>query len=601
MFKSKHKEINYVVATLYKAAFFAAMIGRLSSSLCNTLNSILVGQFMGTDELAAISLLSPVLNVSSAASSLIGMGAGFLGAFYIGDSDRRRINGVYTISLGLAAIAGLLFTLVFIVGAPKIVSILGAVEGDIHNYAVDYLRGVGIGMIPSFMYCALATMIPLDESSPLVLHTGLVLAVVGVASDLVMLVVLKTGIFSIGLSSCFAYIVALIMLSQHYFKPGNTLHIIRPDNLRSEVLRYIKAGLQHAAKWIIPAAASIVVNSILLSAGGSAALAANGVLGSVSSLVLTFAYGADGVMFTFLSRFRGEKDKKAMCKTLTSAIKTCSLFSVLSMVVVIIFAPLFCMLFGIGSGTSMSYGKFALYCFAISMLPRPVTILFATIQDVMERMHTSMLCSLLSDLILIVPLTYIMSHLWGVGGAFAASAVAQFLMAGIYLAFIAFKGKKGISPENWFMFSKSWDDDGKELSFFMDDDADHYMHAVRHIAAFCESNGLDSKTSNRLMLCAEEISELILENTRKKDEYENIDFRCMQDKDCVYLRLKFVGSPYNPLTDVKAMGTANMKLIQTITDSQDYSFGMGLNVVILRYHIPGAKSESDSGAQPAMA
>ena len=174
-------------------------------------------------------------------------------------------------------------------------------------------------------------------------------------------------------------------------------------------------------------------------------------------------------------------------------------------------------------------------------------------------------------------------------------------MAGIYLAFIAFKGKKGISPENWFMFSKSWDDDGKELSFFMDDDADHYMHAVRHIAAFCESNGLDSKTSNRLMLCAEEISELILENTRKKDEYENIDFRCMQDKDCVYLRLKFVGSPYNPLTDVKAMGTANMKLIQTITDSQDYSFGMGLNVVILRYHIPGAKSESDSGAQPAMA
>lgn len=600
MFKSKHRKSSYVVATVYKIVFFATMVGRLSGSLCNTLNSILVGQFMGTEELAAISLLSPVLNVSSAVASLIGMGASFLGAFYLGDSDRRRINGVYTIALGLAAAAGLFFTLIFTLGAPKIVSILGAVDGNIHNYAVDYLRGVGIGMLPNFLYCALATMIPLDESSLLVLHTSLVLAVTGVASDLVMLVVLKTGIFSIGLSSCFAYIVTLIMLSLHFFKPDNTLHIIRPDNLRSEVHRYIKAGLPHAAKWIIPAAASVVVNSLLLSTGGSAALAANGVLGAVSSLVLTFAYGADSVMFNFLSRFRGEKDKKAMCKTLTSAIKTCSLFSVLSAVVVIIFAPLFCMLFGIGSGVAFNYGKIALYCFAISMLPRPVTILFATIQDVMERIHISMRCAMLGDLVLIVPLAYLLSIIWGVGGVFAAAAVSQFLTAGIYLALIALKTKKGISPENWFMFSKDWDDNGKELSFFLDDDADHYMHAVRSIAAFCESNGLDSQTSNRLMLCAEEISSLILENTRKRG-YENIDFRCMQDSDCVYIRLKFVGNAYNPLIDVNAIDTENMKLVQSITDSQEYNFCMGLNVIILRYHTPGAKSASGDNAQPAMA
>ena len=132
--------------------FFPILFGTFFQQLYNTADAVIVGQFVGTQALAAVggatgSLINFFVNL------FVGLASGttVVIAQAYGAHDAESVGGTVHTSVALALAAGLGLTAVGVAAAPWALSAMGT-PADIMDFALIYLRVYMLGTIPSFLY-----------------------------------------------------------------------------------------------------------------------------------------------------------------------------------------------------------------------------------------------------------------------------------------------------------------------------------------------------------------------------------------------------------------------------------------------------------------
>ena len=116
-----------------------AIIAMTASSLYNMVDSIFIGQGVGAMAISGIAITFPLMNLSAAFGSLVGVGAATLVSVKLGQRDydtaRRVLGNVVDLNVGL----GLLLTIVALTFLDPILYFFGASENTI-PYARDYMQ-----------------------------------------------------------------------------------------------------------------------------------------------------------------------------------------------------------------------------------------------------------------------------------------------------------------------------------------------------------------------------------------------------------------------------------------------------------------------------
>ncbi len=123
-----------------------AILGQLIVGLYSFVDSIYVGQMVGTDAMSAVSAASPFVLINNAIAVLLGIGSGSVLSRAIGDRDKKTIDSIMG---NLALLVILLSSLVMVVGflfAPIFLKLSGT-RGDVLQMGVSYLRTVYLGSI----------------------------------------------------------------------------------------------------------------------------------------------------------------------------------------------------------------------------------------------------------------------------------------------------------------------------------------------------------------------------------------------------------------------------------------------------------------------
>ena len=123
-----------------------AILGQFIVGLYAFVDSIYVGQMVGTDAMSAVSAASPFVLVNNAIAVLVGIGSGSVLSRAVGKKDQETIDKIMG---NLAFLVILLSSLVMLVGitfAPKLLSLSGA-SGEVLEMGVSYLRTVYLGSI----------------------------------------------------------------------------------------------------------------------------------------------------------------------------------------------------------------------------------------------------------------------------------------------------------------------------------------------------------------------------------------------------------------------------------------------------------------------
>ena len=131
------------------------LIGNLAQQLYNTVDSIVVGRYIGDTALAAVGTAGPILNLLLVLFMGVATGASILSAQFFGAKDRPTLNKVVGCAIVLTFASGILMMIVGYFASPALISMVEPPK-NVADGAIIYLQIIFIGILGGAMYNILA-------------------------------------------------------------------------------------------------------------------------------------------------------------------------------------------------------------------------------------------------------------------------------------------------------------------------------------------------------------------------------------------------------------------------------------------------------------
>jgi putative MATE family efflux protein len=168
------------------------LIGNVFQQFYTMVDSIIVGNFVGTQALAAVGIAFPVIFLMISLTMGLTMGTMVLVAQYFGAKDFVKVRAAVDTGYIILFWAGLLMSIVGVLSTDAILRLL-RVPADVFADASAYLRIIFSGLLGMFGYNAISAILRGLGDSKTPLYLLIAASVANVALDLLFVVVFKWG------------------------------------------------------------------------------------------------------------------------------------------------------------------------------------------------------------------------------------------------------------------------------------------------------------------------------------------------------------------------------------------------------------------------
>ncbi len=415
MIKNLNQPIDLTVGTPWKGLLkftLPMLIGNIAQQLYSTVDSIVVGKYIGDNALAAVGSALPIVNLFLVLFIGISAGASIMVAQYVGAKNRESLSHTIGSSITATAIACVILIAAVLPFLEKIVVLLKTpteIQTDCYNYLAISLIGImgmayynilsgllrGLGdSFAALVYLLVATAINVFLDIYFVADWGLNMGVAGVA--------LATIVAQI-VSSILCYIRLTKM--KEYYDFG--VRYLKPKAYFIKTL--VKLGLPAGLTQAIFSSAMIIVQS-LTNQFGSELIAANVIVMRVDGFAMmpNFSFG------TALTTYAGQNIGAKKLDRVKQGAKQGTLMAVLCSatvtLVILIFGKY---LMGMFTDTPelIEKSQYIMTILAAGYIAVAVTQSLSGIMRGAGDTMTPMWISLITTVIIRVPLAYGISYL----------------------------------------------------------------------------------------------------------------------------------------------------------------------------------------------
>ena len=247
------------------------ILGNLLQQLYNTVDSIIVGNYVGSNALAAIGSSTSLVYLLIAFSQGVSVGAGVVISQRLGQKNKEGVQTSVHTALALAGILGIILTVGGILFSKEILLWMNTPE-EVLTDAVTYLRLYSAGMVFNVVYNMAAGILNAAGNSKRSLGYLAIASVTNLILDLVFIVGMKTGIAGAAIAtnigqmiSCVLAIWFLVRAQTDYKVYLNKIKIHK-----STAGLIIKIGLPTGFQNMVISLSNILVQSSVNSFGANA-------------------------------------------------------------------------------------------------------------------------------------------------------------------------------------------------------------------------------------------------------------------------------------------------------------------------------------------
>lgn len=176
------------------------VLGNILQLTYNAVDSIIVGQYVGKDALAAVGTSNPLMTLIILFTQGICLGAGILVGTLYGAKEYERLK----LQISTAMLAGLAFSVsisvVSVITAPWLLKIL-QVDEAILSEACGYLRIIMCGLIFSFIYNFFASTLRAMGDSKSPLYFLGISAIINIIGDVIFVMVFRLNTLGCAIST----------------------------------------------------------------------------------------------------------------------------------------------------------------------------------------------------------------------------------------------------------------------------------------------------------------------------------------------------------------------------------------------------------------
>lgn len=325
-------------------------LSQIFQQLYNTADAFMVGHFLGTNSLAAVSssgnLIFLLVNFFNGAS----MGAGVVISRYFGAGDRDRVSRAIHTNIALVLVSGTMLTIVGVFFSPTFLFWMQT-DPEVLPEAVEYFRVYFAGIIALMMYnvcCGIMNAVG-DSRRPLVYL--IFSSLVNVLLDYVFVAVLGFGVWSAALATVISQSLSVVLCFIHLMKRGQifTVYFSKIRFHRDMLLEIIKYGLPSGIQNSVIGFANVIVQS-QINSFGKLATAAYGTHAKIDGFGFIPIISFNMAISTFVSQNLGAKEYNRAKRGAKLGIAAALIMSEFIGVIYYIFAPNLISLFDTNPG-----------------------------------------------------------------------------------------------------------------------------------------------------------------------------------------------------------------------------------------------------------
>ncbi|MCI9082102.1 MAG: MATE family efflux transporter [Lachnospiraceae bacterium] len=410
------------------------VLGMLGLSCYILADTFFVAKGLGSNGLAALNLAIPVYSLIHGTGLMLAMGGATRFSILKNQKTRDSGNQAFSQTVVLAGAFALVFVLAGVVGTGTITSFLGADEA-VYEMCQTYLK-VLLLFSPVFLLNDLLLCFVRNDGNPqLAMAAMLGGSFSNIILDYVFIFQCKMGIFGAVLATGFAPVIGMGIQSIHFIRRKNTFHLVKTQISAVTALQLMSGGMPSLVAELSSGIVIVVFNSIMLSLRGNTGVAAYGVIANLSLVVISVFTGIAQGIQPVVSKYYGAGESDRISAVYRYAVLTVAVLSAF------IYAGTF---FGAGQIAALfnSEGNQQLQDIAVKGLRLYFTAcIFAGFNIVTSIYFTSIdrakpgnIISLLRGIVLIVPLAYLMSGMFGLTGLWLTFPLTELLTAAAALA-----------------------------------------------------------------------------------------------------------------------------------------------------------------------
>lgn len=212
--RKEQKTILMTEGVIWRQIFLFSIpliLGNLLQQMYNTMDSVIVGNFVGSDALAAVGASSSLLYLLIAFSTGAATGAGVVVAQLYGAGDEKKVQDAVHTALGIAVVLGLILTVVGIAVSPKLLEWMNTPE-DIMEQSVEYLRVCFAGVVFNVIYNMAAGILnAVGNSKRSLLYLGIA-SFLNIGLDIFFIAILKMGVAGAAIATDICQLISSILI-----------------------------------------------------------------------------------------------------------------------------------------------------------------------------------------------------------------------------------------------------------------------------------------------------------------------------------------------------------------------------------------------------
>ncbi len=415
------------------------LIGNIAQQLYSTVDSIIVGKYVGDGALASVGASGPIINLLLVLFMGVSVGAGIMVSQYFGAKERDKLSESVGTAITATIVSSLFITVVGLLITDWAMVLLKTPE-DILEMTCNYMKIIFIGMLGSAFYNIGSGILRGLGDSVMPLVFLLVACGLNVVLDIVFVADWGLGLGVAGaawatiISQAVSAVLCIIRLISMKDVMDITFRSLWPK--KSMVMQLIRLGLPSGITQAIFSLAMIVVQS-LTNSFGSGIIAVNTVVMRVDGFAMmpNFTFGTAITTFTGQNIGAGKVDRVE--KGTKDCMKIGLGVSVVMVSAILIFGKYLMEMFT-STPSVIENGVIALRILAVGYIAMAVTQILSGVMRGAGDTMTPMWISMITTVVIRVPIAYLLNWILGTYHCLFISLLTSWVLGALITA-IAFR------------------------------------------------------------------------------------------------------------------------------------------------------------------
>lgn len=278
--------------------FFPILLGTFFQQLYNTVDAVIVGNFVGKEALAAVGGSTGTL-INLLVGFFVGLSSGatvIISQYYGARHDAEVSHAVHT-AIALAIAGGAIFMVAGVVFSRAALRLMGTPE-EIFDHAANYIQIYFLGMIPSMLYNIGSGILRAVGDSRRPLYFLIICCLTNLVLDLFFVVTLQLGVTGAAIATVLSQVISAVLVLFVLFRTEGAYRLVlkKIRFTRSILLNIIRIGLPAGLQSTMYNLSNILLQASVNRFGTDtiAAWTANGKIDAIFWMIM----GAFGVSVT---------------------------------------------------------------------------------------------------------------------------------------------------------------------------------------------------------------------------------------------------------------------------------------------------------------